>query len=78
MAYHHTSRPRPRGGFSSAVLFIFFVIAGGSFLAVMLDREQPASTRVYLAEDISPTLRPARLSTRTGIEKASVQEVPDA
>jgi hypothetical protein len=54
MAYHHTSRPRARSGFGSAVFFILLVIASGSFLATMMDDGQ-SSARVYLAEDISRT-----------------------
>lgn len=54
MAYHHPTRARPKSGLGSAVLFIFLVIAGGSFLAAMLDHGQ-SQTRVYLAEDIAQT-----------------------
>ena len=52
MAYHHTSRPQARSGFGSAVFFILLVIAGGSFLATMMDDGQ-SPARVYLAEDLS-------------------------
>ena len=54
MTYHHSSRPPANGGLGSAVLFIFLVIAGGSFLASMLENDR-SPARVYLAEDIART-----------------------
>lgn len=51
MAYHNPPR-QTKGGLGTAVFFMLLAIAGGAFFAATLD-QGPATTRVYLAQDIS-------------------------
>jgi hypothetical protein len=45
------SRRQAKDGLGTAILFTFFAIAGGGFLAATMDSASP-SARVYLAEDL--------------------------
>lgn len=51
MAYHHSQR-QAKSGLGTAVLFVLFAIAGGSFLVATMD-DGTSSARIYLAEDFS-------------------------
>jgi hypothetical protein len=57
MAYHHPPR-QAKGGLGTAVLFMLFLIAGGSYVASTMENG-PSAARVYLAQDLTVQAAPA-------------------